>query len=250
MSDLLDRPYSERQRIVVVSGDRPGPDWSGVARRALETAVSPGLVAARQAVGAVAPAQSVLEVDPAAAAELILPPGHPRVGVVYVGNPVEPPCYYPAATFHRMTFEHKLAEAVRLLMALGAVELEVRHVVGRSREWAGRIDVPIPSKGLVAGGVGEGRGASSSALLFRATLAGGEPSLPGDLAWYPHEPTWRQVADGRMGYGLHEFELAVRYDDDFGVGGGLRAAADKFSLDLGGSFEEHRTTEWRIRGRF
>jgi hypothetical protein len=193
----------------------------------------------------------VLEVDAAAVAGLVLPPGHPREGVVYIGNPVDPPRYYPAAEFHRMTFEHKLAEAVRLLMALGATELEVRHVAGRSREWAASIDVPIPSKGLVVGGEGQGRVSSSSALLFRATLEGAsEPSVPGDLAWYPHEPTWRQVADGRMRYGLREFALAVRYDDDFGVRGSFEAAAAKYGLELGGAFEEHRSTEWRISGTF
>ena len=250
MSDLLDRPYEDRQRIVVASDDG-GPDWPGIARLALETAVSPGFVAARRAVTTVAPPEPVLEVDPAAVSELVLPPGHPRGGVVYVGNPVDPPRYYPAATFHRMTFEHKLAEAVRLLMALGATALEVRHVAGRSREWAGHIDVPIPSKGVVVGGLGSGSESSSSALLFRATLAGGrEPSLPDDLDWYPHEPTWRQVADGRMHYGLREFELAVRYDDDFGVRGGLQATAAKLGAGLGGAFEEHRSTEWRISGTF
>jgi hypothetical protein len=247
---LLDRPYAERQRIVVVSRER-GTDWQGIARTALGNAVSPGLAGARRAVAAVAPPVPVLEVDPAVVSELVLPPGHPREGVVYVGNPVDPPLYYPAATFHRMTFEHKLAEAVRVLMALGARELEVRHVAGRSREWAGRIDVPIPSKGLVVGGEGEGRSSSASAVMFRGTLEGGAgPALPDDLAWYPHEPTWQPVADGRLHYGLRDFELAVRYDDDFGVGGRLEAAAAKFSLDLGGAFEEHRSTEWRITGTF
>jgi hypothetical protein len=248
----LDRPYADRQRIVVVAGDaQRGPDWSGIARLALENAVSPGFVAARRAVGAVAPPEPVLEVDPSVASVLMLPPGHPRDGVVYVGNPVDPPRYYPAATFHRMTFEHKLAEAVRLLMALGATRLEVRHVAGRSREWAGRIEVPIPSKGVVVGGAGDGHESSSSALLFRATLAGGsEPSLPPDLAWYPHEPAWQQVAEGRMRHGLREFELAVRYEDDFGVRGRVEAATVKYGFDLGGAFEEHRSTEWRISGTF
>jgi hypothetical protein len=249
VSGLLDRPYADRQRIVVVSGEASGTDWPALARRAIGTAVSPTVAAVRQAAAAIAPAPA-LAVARADLAGVVLPPGHPREGVVYVGNPVDPPLYYPAAQFHRLTFEHKLAEAVRLLVALGATELEVRHVAGWSREVAGRIHVPIPSKGMVVGGDGDERSSSSSALLFRATLDGGDPWLPDDLGWYPHEPTWRQVADARMRHGLRDFELAVRYVDDFGVNGSLSVAAQKFGVSLGGAFEEHRSTEWRITGTF
>src|SRR5262249_36015264 len=54
---------------------------------------------------------------------LKFPPGQPRELVVYIGHPAMENVYYPAAQFHRMTFEHKFSEAIKLLMALGATEI-------------------------------------------------------------------------------------------------------------------------------
>ena len=62
---------------------------------------------------------------------LQFPPGHPQDGVLYVGHPAVREIYYPTAQFHRLTFEHKLSEAIELLMALGAIEINVEHQVAR-----------------------------------------------------------------------------------------------------------------------
>ncbi len=267
---LLERAYADRQRIVIVPDEvttaereaeatSSGPDWRQAGESILEVTVGPLTVAAmklavdvaRSAASAREAGVEILTVSRSEAAGLTLPPGHPRDTVVYVGHPLEPAVYYTAAQFHRKTFEHKLAEAVRLLMALGATELQVEHVVGWSSEMSARLNVPIPSHSAEVGVDAGRRSASSSSLLFRAELDGtADPAVPGGLAWYPHEPTWQQVADGRLNYGLRNFALGVRYDDDFGVNVGFKLAVAKYGLDLGGEFEDHRSTEWRITGKF
>jgi hypothetical protein len=195
---------------------------------------------------------SILAVGRTEAQSLTLPPGHPRDRVVYIGHPIVATTYYPAANFHRFAFEDKFAEAIRLLMSLGATSLEVEHVRGWSDELAADLAVPLGAAAGVeiAGRAGTQRSKGAS-LLFRATLAGSsEPRIPEDLVWYPHEPTWRQVAEGRTRYGMRGFDLSVRYDDDYGIDARFKLAVQKVGLDLGGKFQEHEATTWRINGSF
>jgi hypothetical protein len=88
-------------------------------------------------------------------------------------------------------------------------------------------------------------------LLYEASLAGTDkPTIPEGLVWYSHEPVWQSVAKGRTIFGLNDFSLSVTYEDDFGINAGLKAAVVKAGLDLGGKFEDHQSTVWRIEGKF
>jgi hypothetical protein len=281
---FLARPYAERQRIVVaedvvISAEREaeqqatktgkGVDWGQVAVKAASLAPGVGIVgmagiagiavavgAGVEAVSAAAKAREqglkVLAVSRTQAAHLQMPPGHPRDRVVYVGHPALASVYYPAAGFHRFTFEHKFSEAIGLLMALGATELEVEHVRGWSEDFAANLSAPIPTAVRIDAAItATRRRASGSSGLFHAKLEGlTEPRLPDDLVWYPHEPTWKQVADGRLKYGLQAFQLAVQYDDDYGIDAGFKLSVQKLGLDLGGNFQEHESTTWKITGTF
>jgi hypothetical protein len=179
------------------------------------------------------------------------PSGHPRIGTVYVGHPVINRIYYPAAQFHRFAFEHKVSEAIHLLMALAATYVEVQHVAGWSKEFLGKVDLGLPNDGPQAGVAVNGKAQSSSQALFTATLDGAKrPVLPSDLAWYSNEPTWQEVVRARLEYGLTKFNLVVSYQDDFGVNGRLKAAVAGARLDLGGEFEDYRSTVWQLVGRF
>jgi len=247
---LVDLPYAERQLIVVVSdavvaAEREAKRGdSGTSLEEIAVAASMmSQVAGRVAVLAVETARAagrarrdgvdVLTVSSTEAASLTFPLGHPRPKVLYVGHPAVPTTYYAAAGFHHHTFEHKFVEAVGLVMALGATQLEVDMKGSEAR---------VDTK--------RSRSRGSSAL-FTATLKGNaNPTLPAGLVWFPHEPTWQQVAEGRLEYGLTQFQLSVRYEDDYGIDAGLKVKAGKAGLDLGGSFQEHESTVWRIEGKF
>jgi hypothetical protein len=77
----------------------------------------------------------VVALMPEPSAELfVFPPGHPAPNVVYARHPLAQRIFYPLAQFHRLTFEHKVFEAVVLLQSLGARHLNVRHIVGMSAD--------------------------------------------------------------------------------------------------------------------
>lgn len=272
-TNLLDLPYSERQLVIVqpdevaaaarrtVETPRPdeGPvDWKAIAARIGKVALNfsiygPVIEITTEAINAWAKAResglNVLQIGRTEAQRLQFPPGHPREQTLYVAHPALPSVYYTTATFHRMAFEHKFAEAVLLLMSLGARKITVEHVRGWSREFSAKISTPIPKMDATASAGHSAR--SGSSLLFEATLNNKHvPSIPNDLVWFSHEPTWQAVAKGRMQFGLSQFSLTVNYEDDFGVNAGLKVRVQKAGLDLGGTFEDHTATTWKVYGDF
>ncbi|MCM0758116.1 hypothetical protein M7775_05940 [Sporomusa sphaeroides DSM 2875] len=179
------------------------------------------------------------------------PPGHPRNNVLYAAHPTIKEAYFPVAQFHRIVFEHKFSEAIELLMSLGAKRIEVEHVSGWSKDFCAKLDVSIPYADIEAGASISANAKAASKLLFHANLSGNiNPKLPENLVWYHHEPTWRQIAQGRLNYGLKDFSLSIRYEDDYGINAGLKMSASKSGLDIGGKFEDHQSTIWRIVGEF
>ncbi|MCS4180171.1 hypothetical protein GGQ07_001611 [Salinibacter ruber] len=186
-----------------------------------------------------------------AASEMNLKPGHPRKNLLYAAHPCDPRTYVPAADFHRLTFEHKFAEVLRLLMHLGASNIEVEHVRGWGHDFAGRLSAGIPQAGVEASTDVEARSSSEDRILYHAELDGNDdPALPDDLIWYPHEPTWQSVAEGRLDFGLRDFSLKLQYADDYGVNADLKVDAENAGFELGGSFEKHESTTWSIEGTF
>lgn len=49
---------------------------------------------------------------------LVFPEGHPRIGALYARHPVQDERYYPFAMFHRILFEQKFNEIIRILRHL------------------------------------------------------------------------------------------------------------------------------------
>lgn len=272
--DITNRPYARRQLIIVqpdlvVAAAReteanadaqPGDtDWVDVAGRVakamlgMRTIYGMASELAIEALKAWAKAREsgldVLQIGHSEASALQFPPGHPREQAMYVAHPAVPTVYYTAAAFHRMAFEHKFSEAIRLLMSLGASHIVVEYVHGWSSEFSANISAGLPQgEGSMSGGRKE---STSSKLLFDAVLKNKKvPALPDGLVWYLHEPTWQAVAAGRLEYGMQQFSLNVVYDDDFGVNAGLKMRAQKAGLEIGGAFEDHMATTWKIHGKF
>jgi hypothetical protein len=271
---FLDLPYSDRQLIVVTDDEvvkasrdaerqvaerGKGVDWAKIGELAVRTLMGgPGLLLAeitKEAFKAWSKAREsgiqILQLGKTESKTINFPPGHPREGLLYIGHPAEPNVYYTTAEFHRITFEHKFCEAIILLMSLGATKISVEHVSGWSKDFSSRLSVPLSEAGDSVGVDAGYDSQSKSQLLYEATLTGTkEPNLPENLAWYPHEPTWQSIATGRINFGLKDFSLSVSYEDDYGVNAGLKVAVQKAGLELGGKFEDHQSTVWRIAGQF
>jgi hypothetical protein len=257
---LLAMPYDQRRIIVVTNKvpSAPRTNWRAI-RSAAEFAL-PAFGLAAVAVEALVKArnqmqeagETLLPVSSADAAELHFPVGHPRKNVVYIGHPVDPPTYIPVADFHRFLFEHKVAEALRLIRSLGAVTVEVVRVEG----WDQAIGVNLGAglSGIdqidISASASRERGSGRSVLTTMRLKPTQSPSVPPDLVWLPHEPLWQEVVQARLESGLDSFVLDVRSTDDYGVHASLKALVSRAGLEAGGSFVEHRATIWRLQGTF
>ena len=266
---LLQRPYSERQKIVI-STDRITAAMReaeaellasvtplGVADIALRILFPTGYLV-KSAVEEIKTWTSakdnevpILYVGESEASEVVFPPGHPRKLVLYIGHPAMAQVYYTIADFHRFTFEHKFSEAINLLMHLGATYIRIEHIRGWSKEFSSGLSAALGGASTRIDAEAKEARSSDSQLMYEATLLGTkEARIPESLVWYSHEPTWQSVAKGRMEFGLQEFALNVTYEDDYGVNAGLKASTVKAGLELGGKFADHKETTWRISGKF
>lgn len=141
---------------------------------------------------------------------LLLPPGHPRDGVVYAGHPALSKYYLPITEFHRVVFEHKFSEAVSMLMHLGAKNIRIKHVKGwglhhlinLSAETSGAqvepaVAAPLALQETVSTVVPAvtGRTLLDAYKSRLYSAAANEPALPEDLPPLPPEPPPAVVSD-------------------------------------------------------
>lgn len=182
---------------------------------------------------------------------LTVPLGHPVFDTVYAAHPAQHEVYYPLAQFHRLAFEHKFAEALRLVTSLGASLVRVVAVQGWTREFLSGLDVGDALGAARAGVHVEMESGRRRKLEYSATLAGHtDPRLPSGMVWYPHEEAWREMARQRLEHGLRSFELTVAYHDDYAVTAELATSLKGVGLQIGGEFKQHESTVWVIIGEF
>lgn len=268
-TDILARPYAERRLIVVLSEEeikaqqkykqeQEKTDFvktiKSVSRIFYPTPfiiAEATLVIYKGIMNLGEQGIKTLSVSQNDATKLKFPPGHPRFGVLYIAHPIAENVYFPFAQFHRLTFEHKFSEAILLLMSLGATYIEVQHIAGWSREFSSTMNISIPQTNMGVGANASSTNKSDAEILFTANFKGNNTSvLPENLVWYQYEPTWQHIAEGRLKHGMTDFSLSVIYQDDLGVNMGLKVAATKAKLDIGGNYEDHRSTVWKIVGKF
>ncbi len=206
--------------------------------------------------------------------QLSLPPGHPRDNVIYLGHPALVNHYMPVAAFHRTVFEHKLSEVISMLMHLGAKTINIKHMQGWGLDYLMQLDM-----GLLI--VEEKEEIKAKTLLdiykLKASVAAPEipaqvspkalpkeqvmviktsqvknqtPVMPTNVVWYPFEPTWQWVSEGRIKFGLKQFVLDLNYREDFDINIELKEKLEKAGFNLVGDFEPPVATKWRIFGEF
>jgi hypothetical protein len=70
------------------------------------------------------------------------------------------------------------------------------------------------------------------------------------LVWFETQRTWQTLARARLEHGTASFALAVRYENDYGITGDLKAQVEAAKLEVGGKFHEQHNTVWRINAEF
>ena len=180
---------------------------------------------------------------------LSFPPGHPARSVLYIAHPVALGQYYPAATFHRLVVEHKFAEAMDLIMELGAQSINIEQLRGYKKNDLFEIISAIP--GVRIGGKSGRETETQSSITVEAELEGtGQARIPDDSSWLKHEPMWMKLAENRMEGRLRKFSLAVRHLDSMCIDKSLETEIKKFGFRVGGNFKEHEEVIWRLSGEF
>jgi hypothetical protein len=143
---LLERPYADRQLIMVVDDNLlreqkeaalkkqvEGVDskWPERVRSGLKlssSGSSENIYTKTQLALAKLNAKGVKIVKVAESKAIQLfkfPPGHPLPAVVYIAHPLILGQYFPMAQFHQALFQEKYNEIIDVLMALGATEIKV-----------------------------------------------------------------------------------------------------------------------------
>jgi hypothetical protein len=192
----------------------------------------------------------VIYSDTGSASSLRFPAGHPVHNLLYIAHPTDPERYLVAAQFHRNAFEDKLAEAIGLLQSLGAKRMTVHHVSG----WRDEVSLSMGSEGIKQVALDakamRSHGADSKVLYEAEYDPEHVPKLPDGLHWFHDEPLWEKLAEGRLHANLRTFSLDVTYQQDFGIDVNLPAKVGKAGFKLGGEFNQHQSTHWRITGEF
>jgi len=256
---MADLPYAQRQFVQFETAATTLPEEKKDEYEVKVFSILPGLILplwlAEKALQKYEEALDVgIEIIPVPieqATRFSLPPGHPQQDVLYVAHPSDPMTYLPTADFHRLVFEHKFAEATRLLMHLGAKTINVTHTRGWDHEFAGTLSAGIPQADVTSSADASAESEQSMRLLYEAELTGhNEPAVPDDTVWFPHEPTWQSTAEARIKFGPKRFSLKLQYTDDYGVNANLAIGAQNAGFSLGGSFEKHQKTVWSLEGKF
>jgi hypothetical protein len=180
-------------------------------------------------------------VDQAHAFEL----GYPEVGVAYVRHPVRATRLIPLASYHPTIMVEKVNDAITMLTALGAAEIELGYSNEVSNEVRADLELLF---GLVKIG-GEATKEEKVNLVYHAKGTGAPPRALPPLTWLD-EPGWRGIIDGRLHAGLHEFQLGFTFDHLSGVDTELSAAVKKFGLSIGGDFRRAHKAAFELRGSF
>lgn len=172
-------------------------------------------------------------------------PGHPVRDVVYVGHPMIPSKYYPAALFHRELLEDRYCELFSLLVNLGATHIRVEGHGTANKGFRFAISGFSFGNDHV-----EASKTKTESTVWEATLAGADPVLPDNLLWYRFEKTWQTIANARLNFGLQTFDVSIDQKEDFGVDASFANVIRGLNFKLGGEYSDLSSVSLRLSGEF
>jgi len=198
--------------------------------------------------------------------------GHPQAGEMYICHPLRPDHYYEVHSFHDRLFDEKRSELVYLLESIGARHVHVEAMTGTSIE--GQRNETISSK--VSDEVLTGASAelkqethdNSKHDKFQVGIEDRElnpaenPHIPGDLIWYPHEPSWQRIAQSALAKRYKTLSVELRYHEDFSINqkrmtqvqGALKLFSKQIEIGWNKETEEslrqRKATVWKYTAAF
>lgn len=197
------------------------------------------------------------------------PAGHPALNEIYIGHPYNPSIYVPYKS-HEYTFSlDKIDELCYVLQCLGAEEISITSIKGRTYDEVSETTASINVSGDVKALSGSSA-VSSNANTARKTTSGQEitqtqrfdplmkPYLPEGLYWYPFEAQWQRLAQQRINGNMLEYHQVLSTKDTSFISNNEQKSIEASARYLwakanGGktssenhSVDESLETQWRI----
>lgn len=148
------------------------------------------------------------------------PVGHPVAGTIYIGDPFVPNMYIPYDGYEFEFFLSKVNEYCRLLQCLGATEITIKTIKGRSasdsKEQISNIDSSVGVKVFSASGeknetqnYQNDRTASAGIEYFQRFDPNIKPFVPEGLIWYKEQSDWQSQVQQRLMGNMLEFSQRI-----------------------------------------
>lgn len=167
-------------------------------------------------------------------------------GKAYVRHPIRPQRLLPLVSYHADLVLEKTDDAIRMLTALGASQIEVAY----SSKITGEAKADVEALFGLIRFSGSKTSSESINVLYMTEGQGAAPQpLPEDLTWVDH-PGWRGIVAGRLHGGMEKFGFSITYDHRSDVDAELVAAVRKFGLNVRGTFRKAHQVDFSLRGTF
>jgi tetratricopeptide (TPR) repeat protein len=205
---------------------------------------------------------------------LCFPMGHPIDGCVYLAHPACSKYYIPAEKYAEAIFYEKARECCYLLKCLGAREITVQTLSGKSveqmKESTENIGASLGVKSFETnvnyGHRSQNNSTSISNFELRSYMKFNspinKPYVPKDLNWVAVEPKWKRLIDYRLKGSLEHFyeetstseNKILTNTEETSVNVEIKALIARFNGSINNtstvSSSSKQTTTWRIEASF
>ena len=201
------------------------------------------------------------------------PVGHPIPGTIYIGNPFVPNMYIPYEGYEFEFFLSKVNEYCRLLQCLGATEITIKTIKGRSAsDSKEQINNTNGSLGVKAFSGSSEKNDTRNYQNDRTASAGIEyyqrfnpqikPFVPEGLIWYKAQSDWQSQVQQRLMGNMLEFSQRISTKETTFVSSSevldIKAQAEylwakaniNYSEKSKSEFKSSEETEWIVSVKF
>lgn len=201
------------------------------------------------------------------------PMGHPIANQLYIGHPYNPQLYVPYEESEDLFFVDKVHELCYLLECLGAEEIDITSIKGKSVEEMNSLSGAANGSADVKLFSGEGGGSLSASsqnqaqsktqrtmkMVFQPTR---KPYVPEGLIWYEEQPQWKRLVQSRLNGNMLEYNEFVSSSSTKFVSKSEKkdiTASARYlwvkvhtdvDMETSSQLRDSEDTQWRVEVRF
>ena len=204
---------------------------------------------------------------------IMFPSGIAKENQIYIGHPYNKSVYVPLQDMEDTFFVDKIHELCYLLQCLGAEEISITSVVGKSVSELNNSTTNMSGNADVKAFSGKFNTSSNSDIKIETTSNNERtikytldpmrsPFVPEGLVWYPMVPEWQRMVKSRMDTNVLEYSETVstsqvRFTSD-SEKEELKASArylwakanTSIDTDVDKQFRETVETQWKVEVKF